>query len=605
MTKRAGAFRDLNHNGTMEPYEDPEAPAEVRVDDLVGRMTLAEKAGLLFHTMIAPAPDKSLDEPPGGGRSEASPSERILTSHLSHFNITGVLDDTAAIADWHNRIQQLAAQSRLGIPVTFSSDPRHHFATNPLTAWCGGRFSQWPEPLGLAAIGDEGVVRRFADFARREYLATGIRVALHPQADLATEPRWARASGTFGEDAALASKLVAAYVRGFQGDRLGPAGVATMVKHFPGGGPQRDGEDPHFSYGREQVYPGGNFEYHLAPFEAAFAAGASQVMPYYGVPIGTEYEEVGFGFNRGVLEGLLRGRFGFDGIVCTDWGLVTESAIAGRRLPARAWGVEHLNTEERVLKVLAAGADQFGGEELPGVVVGLVRSGALAEARLDVSVKRLLREKFVLGLFDDPFVDTGETLATVGSPELVAAGAEAQRAALTLLKDDGLGARPVLPLASPAAVYVRGLGLDVARRYAPLAASPEGAQVAILRLEAPFEPRHGALEEHFHAGSLAFGAKELAEILALLDSVPTVVVVHLDRPAVLTEISARAVAVLGDFGASDEAVLDVVFGRHEPLGNLPFDLPSSMEEVARQYPDLPGDMPHALYRRGHGLRYRG
>ena len=205
----------------------------------------------------------------------------------------------------------------------------------------------------------------------------GIRVALHPMADLATEPRWGRISGTFGEDAALSSELVAAYIRGFQGETLGPDSVACMTKHFPGGGPQLNGEDAHFPTGREQVYPGGNWDYHLMPFEAAFAAGTSQIMPYYGMPVGVEgIEAVGFGFNRGVITGLLRERYGFDGIVCTDWGLVTDKTAMGRPMLARAWGVEHLSREERVLRVLAAGADQFGGEECPDLIVSLVESGA-------------------------------------------------------------------------------------------------------------------------------------------------------------------------------------------------------------------------------------
>ena len=148
-------------------------------------------------------------------------------------------------------------------------------------------FSQWPEPIGLAATGDAALVQQFGDIARQEYLAVGIRVALHPMADLATEPRWARINGTFGEDAELASRMVSAYIRGFQGEKLGPHSVACMTKHFPGGGPQKDGEDPHFSYGKDQVYPGNNFDYHLIPFEAAFQAGTAQIMPYYGMPVGT------------------------------------------------------------------------------------------------------------------------------------------------------------------------------------------------------------------------------------------------------------------------------------------------------------------------------
>ena len=175
------------------------------------------------------------------------------------------------------------------------------------------------------------LVEQFGDIARQEYLAVGIRVALHPMADLATEPRWARINGTFGEDAALSARMTAAYIRGFQGEALGPHSVACMTKHFPGGGPQKDGEDPHFPYGREQVYPGDNFDYHLIPFEAAFAAGTAQIMPYYGMPVGhAASKQVGFGFNKDVITGLLREKYGFDGVVCTDWGLLTDSQIGGQ-----------------------------------------------------------------------------------------------------------------------------------------------------------------------------------------------------------------------------------------------------------------------------------
>ena len=227
-----------------------------------------------------------------------STEDLVAGLHLNHFNLLGNVSDPALVAAWHNTLQELAASTRLGIPVTLSTDPRHSFSDNPGTAFIAGPFSQWPETIGLAAIGDEALVERFADIARQEYIAVGLRVALHPQVDLATEPRWARQVATFGEDAELTGELGAAYIRGFQGAALRAGSVSTMTKHFPGGGPQKDGEDPHFAYGREQVYPGGQFELHLKPFEAAIAAGARQMMPYYGMPVGTEYEEVGFGFNK-------------------------------------------------------------------------------------------------------------------------------------------------------------------------------------------------------------------------------------------------------------------------------------------------------------------
>jgi len=601
---QAEAFRDLNHNGTMEPYEDPARPVSERVGDLLGRMNLEEKAGLLFHNMIVPGPDGSVTDAPHGFIEQPPATAYVTDRLMSHFNLVGVMDPRG-MAEWHNRLQELAADTRLGIPITFSTDPRHAFTNSP-AAFSAGPFSQWPEPIGLAAIGDEGLVEEFADTVRREYLAVGLRVALHPQADLATEPRWARISSTFGEDAQLASRLVAAYVRGLRGgERLGPASVAAMVKHFPGGGPQLDGEDPHFAHGREQVYPGNHFEYHLAPFEAALAAGVTQVMPYYGMPVGTEYEEVGFGFNAGVITGLLRERYGFDGIVCTDWGLVTDQEVLGTPFPARAWGAEHLSREERVLKIFDAGVDQLGGEACPGVVVDLVRSGRLDEGRLDVSVRRVLAEKFTLGLFDDPFVDPDEAERVVGNAEDRARGLRAQRASLTLLKNDrGPGGGAVLPLAEGTRIFCLGLDPAEASRYGAVVEDPADAECAVVRLRAPYERRRSGLERFFHAGSLDFPDEELRDLVQLMGTVPTIVEVHLERPIVLTEIAARAPALVAGYGASDGAVLDVVFGRAAPEGALPFDLPSSMDEVRAQRPDVPFDMANPLYRFGFGLRYR-
>ena len=298
-------------------------------------------------------------------------------------------------------------------------------------------------------------------------------------ADLATEPRWARIVGTFGEDADLVGRLTAAYIRGFQGETLGPHSVACMLKHFPGGGPQKDGEDPHFAYGREQVYPGDNLEYHLQPFAAALDAGAAQVMPYYGMPVGTPFEEVGFGFNRDVVTGLLRTRFGFDGVVCADWSLLTDirGADGEVMIDAKAWGVEDLSVPERLAKAIDAGVDQFGGEECTDVLLALVRSGRISEARLDESARRLLRDKFRLGLFDDPFVDPDAAERTVGRADFREAGERAQRRAITLLQNDG----GVLPLRQGARIYVEGVDAEVAAGYGEVVTDPAAAEVAILR----------------------------------------------------------------------------------------------------------------------------
>ena len=589
------AFRDRNRNGRLDPFEDPRLPVEDRVADLLARMTLEEKAGLMFHQGIGVGAEGELVDELGPFASVTT-TELVRERLLSHLNVY-FTPEPRLLAEWHNRLQRLAEQNRLAIPVTISSDPRHGFTANPATSWGGGHFSLWPEPLGLAATRDPVLVQEFADIARQEYVAVGIRVALHPSADLATEPRWARIAGTFGEDADLAARLVAAYIRGFQGESLGPESVACMTKHFPGGGPQLDGEDPHFPYGREQVYPGGNFDYHLRPFEAALAAGTAQIMPYYGMPVGTGLEEVGFGFNRGVVTGLLRERYGFDGVVCTDWGLLSDTPIAGTTWPARAWGVEHLDLEERMLKALDAGVDQFGGEMCPDVLVGLVRSSRVPETRVDVSARRLLRDKFRLGLFDDPYVDPDAAAEIVGQGPFRAKGAAAQRRSLVLLKDSGL-----LPLRGRPKLYLEGVDARATRGDAEVVGHPEDADVAVVRLQTPFEPRDSLfLEQFFHAGRLDFDADELERLLAVLRTVPSVVEITLERAAVIPELAEHAAVLVAGFGASDAAVLDVVFGRATPGGRLPLELPSSMEAVERQAPDLPHDSDDPAFPFGAGL----
>ncbi|MEK0098869.1 glycoside hydrolase family 3 N-terminal domain-containing protein [Streptomyces sp. A475] len=583
------------------PYQDSGLDPDRRVEDLLSRLELADKAGLMFHSGI-PLWFKS-----DAGMAKVlagfpTPDELVRGKRMNHFTLQGS-GSPREMAQWHNDMQQRAEQTPLGIPLTFSTDPRNAFSDNPATSLMAGAFSQWPETTGLAAIGSEDLVERHADMARQEYLAVGIRVALHPQIDLATEPRWCRINGTFGADADLTSRLVRAYIRGFQKDTLGPASVATMTKHFPGGGPQKDGEDPHFDHGREQIYPGGAFDYHLAPFRAALEAGTTQIMPYYGMPVGTEYEEVGFGFNKGILTGLLRERLGFDGIVCTDFGLLNDMELFGDHYPARAWGVEHMSVPERAAKIIDAGADQFGGEHCPDVVVDLVRSGRISEARLDESVRRILKEKFQLGLFDSRYVDVETAVRTVGRADFAAAGAAAQRAAMTLLTNGHEPAEPLLPLTPGRKVFVQGVNPEQAARYATVVATPAEADVAIVRLQAPFEARSRAFEDIFHAGRLWFTEHELAPVLEICRQVPTVVDIYLDRPAVVPELATEAVALIADFGADDQAVLAVLFGEAEPKGSLPFELPSSEKAVLNQPTDLPHASADPLFPFGHGLRY--
>ena len=599
-TQNGVDYRDLNKNGRMDPYENPRLPTEERVDDLLSQMTLEEKAGMLFINGAPINADGSIEDRPGApGFARAAAVTQITNQKMSHFNLWQILE-AKTVAAWHNKLQRFAEQTRLGIPVTIASDPRNHFSNN-IFSMSATDFSQWCETLGFAAIGDTELVRQFADIVRREYLAVGIRVALHPQIDLATEPRWARISGTFGEDAHLTSLLAKAYIEGFQGEAFGPHSVACMTKHFPGGGPQNEGLDPHFEFQKGQIYPGKNFDYHLIPFEAAFAAGTAAIMPYYGVPVDQTDENVAMSFNKMIITGLLREKYRYDGVVCTDWGLITDVHMPDTIWPARAWGVEHLTQIERVQKALDAGVDQFGGESCPEYVVELVKTGRLSEVRLDQSVRRLLRLKFRLGLFDNPFMDEAQVPQVLGNPASMAAGMASQKRAMTLLKNDG----HILPLQGQPKVFVKNMDASLAAQYAEVVADAKDADLAILRLQTPWIPveTKNPFARGFHHGDLDFKEEAKAEILSLLKTVPTIVVLYLDRPAVIPEISGIAKALLAEYGASDTAVLDVLFGKASPEGKLPFELPSSMESVRNQKADVPYDSENPLYHFGFGLSY--
>jgi beta-glucosidase len=592
-------YRDLNKNGHMDPYEDSRIPIEERINDLLSQMTLEEKAGMLFINGAAVNADSSIEDKPDTPGFARAAVTKITDQKMSHFNLWQI-PGAQVVATWQSRLQRFAEQTRLGIPITIASDPRNHFSNN-IFSMGATDFSQWCETLGLAAIGDAELVKQFADIVRKEYLAVGIRMALHPQIDLATEPRWPRMSGTFGEDAQLTSLLATAYIEGFQGKPLGSQSVACMTKHFPGGDPQNEGLDPHFEFHKGQIYPGKNFDYHLIPFEAAFAAHTAAIMPYYGIPMDQTNENVAMGFNKAIITGLLREKYQYDGIVCADWGLITDTQMPETIWPARAWGVEHLSKVERVLKALDAGVDQFGGESCPEYVIELVKDGRLSETRLDQSVRRLLRLKFQLGLFDNPFVDESQVSQVMGNSVSVAAGMAAQRRAMTLLKND----EHILPLQGKPKVFCKNIDTTVTAHFAEVVATPEEADVAILRLETPWVPveTKNPFARGFHHSDLDFKEVAKTEIVALLQTVPTIVVLYLDRPAVIPEINAAAKAVVAEYGASDEAVLDVLFGKTKPKGKLPFELPSSMEAVRNQKADVPYDSENPLYAFGFGLAY--
>lgn len=613
-------FRDLNRNGVVDPYEDWRLAAGQRARDLVGRMTLEEKAGVMMHgTARTGGPMGGVGF---GAQYDTAANRALIDSAKVNSMITRLQGDPATLAAQNNILQRIAENTRLGIPLTISTDPRHHFQFVVGATTQSNGFSQWPEALGFGALGDTAVMRRFGDIARQEYRAVGIHMALSPQADLATEPRWGRIAGTFGEDAALAERLVQAYVSGFQHGTAGldSGSVITVVKHWVGYGAAKEGFDSHSYYGRFATFPGKNLDYHIRPFLGAFRANAAGMMPTYSILQdaawgGSPIEPVGAGYNKQLLTDMLRGRYGFHGVVVTDWGVTRDceekcrnGAPPGERPSfadvAMPWGVEALPMRARFVKAVLAGVDQFGGTERADMLVEAVRAGELTEAQLDTSVVRVLTQKFELGLFDNPYVNVDATTRTVGTAAFQAAAFDAQRRALVLLENKG----KLLPLRGAKRVYLHGVSAEAATRAGlTVVTDPGQAEIAIVRLSAPFERLHPqyVFGQFLHEGSLAFkdGDPDYEAFKRVSALVPTIATVYLDRPAVLTPLTERARALLGNFGVSDQALLDVLTGRARPEGTLPFELPSSMAAVEAQLPDVPHDSRAPLYRIGFGLRY--
>ena len=601
-----GSTTASRHNATAHlPFRDPTLCVEDRVDDLLSRMNVEEKAGQLFHFILFAGPNGTL----APQSAELNSTDFIVgTQLLTHFNLASGIDDPVETAEFLNRIQSRALDTRLGIPVTISTDPRHAFTEDVRTGISAGGFSQWPETLGLAAIRDAELVQRFAEIAREEYLAVGIRAGLHPQVDLATEPRWPRNRNGFGEDAQLTAELLSAYITGFQGKEFGRTSVSTVTKHFPGAGPAQDGRDAHYAIGMNTTYPNKNLDYHLIPFKAAIKAGARQMMPYYSRPVGLEeYESVGFSFNKGVVTGLLKDTLGYEGVVLTDWGLITDTVVAGKKWDAKAWGVTQLSETERIAKVIDAGCDQFGGEARPELIVELVENGVIPESRIDVSVRKLLREKFILGLFDNPFVIPEQAAGVVGNAYFRRLGVEAQKQSHTLLKnsDDLL---PLQNLPSNTTFYVEGFnGSFVESRGYTVVSDSKNADYALLRLKAPSAPSD-PIEEgtDLESGSLEYNKTEKSRQATIYSSTRTIVDMDLNRPAVILEVAEGAAALFATYGSSTDVFLDVLFGidGSEPEGMLPFDLPSSTEAVEDNAEDLPFDTKDPLFKFGYGLRYK-
>jgi beta-glucosidase len=436
-------------------------------------------------------------------------------------------------ARWNNNVQAFVEGLGHGIPANNSSDPRHGAqATAEYDAGNGGRISMWPSSLGMAATFDPALVEEFGRIASVEYRALGIATALSPQIDLATEPRWSRFNGTFGEDPDLDTDMARAYVDGFQSSSgkaeinggWGYESVNAMIKHWPSGGPEEGGRDAHYSYGKYAVYPGDNLQTQMKPFvEGALklkgkTVMASAVMPYYTISYNQDPsgEQNGNSYSKYIITDLLRNTFDFDGVVCTDWN-ITKDYFHVEGFEGKCWGNETLTEAERHFKVIEAGVDQFGGNNEKGPVIEAYNMWVekygekAARKRFEQSAVRLLMNIFRTGLFENAYLDPAATAATVGKPEFMEAGYKAQLKSIVMLKNHA----GVLPQKSRAKVYipqVPSTGRGATRMTDPVAESmvlkyydkvsdPKDADFAIVFVQAPASGSGYSVEDRNAGGN--------------------------------------------------------------------------------------------------------
>ena len=608
-------FKDFDRDGKLSPFEDWRLSPEVRAQDLLTKLSLEEKAGLMMHGNA-----KSIgDELGHGDKYNLDEIKQLVLDDKVNSLITRLEVNPKSFAEQNNQLQQIAESSRLGIPLTISVDPRNtFFYGNKVTSKAG--FSQWPGTLGMAAIGNELAINEYGNIIRQEYRSLGVTQALSPMADLGTEPRWSRFEGTFGEDPMLSKKMVRGYISGVQNGKLGLSSqsVAAVVKHWVGYGAAENGFDSHSSYGKYALYTQkDSLEQHIIPFTGAFEVNVAAVMPTYSILKNAELnghkiEQVGGGFNSYLLKDLLRDTYKFNGVIISDWNITkdcNEMCINGNPpdVPLKAegmsWGVEDLTVEQRFIKAIQAGVQQFGGVSDSSVIVSAVKNNKLDEKAIDSAVLAILTQKFALGQFENPYADPNQASRFVGNKDFQKLADEAQFNSLVLLENKD----KVLPLKTKSKVYLYGFADDAKNALkgkVTIVEKLEQADVVVARVNAPYEQNHknyffGA---RYHEGSLDFAAddKDIKFINETSKKHPVIVTVYLDRPAVLTQVKQNANALIANFGVKDDVLFKRLFDSKPYKAKLPFALPDSMDSVLKQSSDLPNDMK-ALYPLGYGL----
>ena len=478
-------FKDSNGNGQLDKYEDWRRSVDQRVDDLVAKMTLEEKVGLMLIDTLNSDPNGAVPQTAFNFINTQKMNRFIFRSVVSATPATGQVTPENA-AKFTNAVQEMTEATRLGIPAVFKSNARNHYEKDPRfgISEAAGAFTEFPKEAGISSsslgAGDMSLVKQFATVMGNEWKSIGLRGMYGYMADLSTEPRWYRVHETFSEDSDLNSNIIRTLVENLQGTTIKDgtsvnpnSAVALTIKHFPGGGPQEGGFDPHYAHGKNQVYPGGNFEYHLKPFMAAVNAGVSAIMPYYGVPInvtyqGVKYDQIGMAFSKQIVTDLLRGKLGFKGYVNSDTGIIND----------RAWGLESKTVPERVAAALNGGTETLSGFNVNKTIMDLVKAGLVTEARVTEAAKRLLKEQFQLGLFENPYVDASKAAGIIGSAANLAVAMEIQRKSITLLQNqDQAAGGKTLPLKPSAKVYTMGVATSDTQKYFPVMTNGEANAV--------------------------------------------------------------------------------------------------------------------------------
>ncbi|NDA61729.1 MAG: glycoside hydrolase family 3 protein [Chitinophagia bacterium] len=636
ITQNGKQFKDLNRNGKLDPYEDWRLPAAKRAENLVQQMSLEEKVGFMLISSARLKNDWSFEAPKNKepitsdfneedliqsinmftkkplppNMMAAGTTKGVRQFHLRHFIMRANVS-ARITAEWTNKIQELCESEPLGIPAIFASNPRNHITKDASIGLSVGKttFSTWPGELGLSAMRDLKLVRKFADIARQEWAAVGLRKGYMYMADLCTEPRWQRIEGTFGEDANWVASMITEVVLGFQGPRLSSTSVALTTKHFPGGGAGVGGQDPHFDWGKFEHFPGGRFQQNLIPFKAAIKAGTSAIMPYYSIPKDTKYEPIAYAYNRPVIHDLLRDSLGFTGIINSDTGPI-------EMMP---WGAENLTIQERYKKTLEAGINLYSGTADPTQLLETVKKGMVKESLINESVKRLLIEKFQLGLFENPYVDVAAAEKIVGNTEFQSSANLAMRKSIVLLRNE----ENILPINQPKKIYFesyfqkRGgsastVYKDNSGKYpVSFVNTPEEADQIIIWITPGSKSLFDSDGSPLYL-SLSKNAVDISYINTLTAKKPTTLVINYTNPWVIDEVynlqtQKNIHSVLATFGTTQDALLDVITGRFNPTGKMPFTTPISEAAVDSQLSDVPGyaeKKGYALFRFDEGLTYK-